>query len=155
MTQEIELATTPEEVAKLMTPKPQVANQPVPATSGASVDDILAQIEQDKMSKTEQAKALEQLQAKSKPQPKPLQLKYIYVGNDSKGHEVKTILNTFNGETIASAFCLICDETVLQIKVEPINNPKIEVKVEPEKVPEVAKSVEKPKGDIMPRKEKK
>ena len=144
---DIQLAENPAEVAQMLGPE------------AASVDptfaQTLAQIEADKQKKAEDAAKLAELTEKAKPQPKPLQLKYRYEGQDSKGHEVKTIVNTFNGETVASAFCITCDETILQIKVQPIDNPKIEPIPEPEKPLKAEESAPIDKSAIMVKKEKK
>lgn len=145
--EDIQIITKPEDIANLVNASPRTSN--TPAESGASVNDILAQIEKDAMSKEDQQKALDQLREKSKPKVKPLQLKYTYEGNHSCGNTVKTIMINAGEKLIASGYCLNCDETVSQIEVQPINNPKIEPIPEPATVPEVVKTVPTNKDVIM------
>ena len=153
---EIQIATDPSQVADLIKAGPKTTvHQSANPTSGASVDEILAQIQKDAMSKEDQAKALDQLREKSKPKVKPLQLKYTYEGNHSCGNTVKTIMISTNGILTANAYCISCDETISQIEVQPIIQPKIEPIPEPEKPVEVVKAAPEIKHDIIPKKEKK
>lgn len=138
---EINVVTSPEQVAALIDP---TAMDPTFAQT-------LAEIEASKKKKEEDAAKLAELAEKTKPKPKPLQLKYIYEGTHSCNNPVKTIVTTAQGVTTATAYCLTCDETVSQIEVQPINNPKIE----PEKPQEVVKTAPTAPSGIIPKKENK
>lgn len=131
---DISLATSPDQVAQLMKPSSKMSN-PAEASSGASVDEILAKIESDKMTKADQAQALAQLQEKSKPKPKPLQLEYKFTGNCNNGdnHQIKTIMVDNEAGYFAVCYCLTEDVQLQSIKVEKVEQPKIVVKEQTEK----------------------
>lgn len=117
----IQIATSPDQVADLIKTGPKTTvPQPVAASSGASVDEILAQIEKDKMSKEDQAKALEQLREKSKPKPTPLSLKYVWSGTCPNGveHNLKTLMVENEAGYFCICYCLTEDVQLQSVKVE-------------------------------------
>ena len=124
---EIQIATSPDQVADLIKAGPKTTvHQSANPTSGASVEEILAQIEKDKMSKEEQAKALDQLREKSKPKVQPLQLKYTWTGNcpNCQGNQIKTLMVENEAGYFAVCYCLTEDVQLESVKVEKLEMPK-------------------------------
>lgn len=118
----IQLATSPDEVAALIDAAPKMSNPSGTASSGASVDQILAQIEGDKMSKEDQAKALEALREKSKPKPQPINLEYKFTGTcPNCGIEVETLQVNIAEDLVVIAYCNKDKQQLQYNKVSPLN----------------------------------
>lgn len=144
----IDVVTNPKDVARLLDPTPRPTQNIDPATGaapGASVEEILAQIERDK------AKQLISPTISKEPTSTqvPLQLKYSWTGVDDKGHPVKTlVVNAEDGDVHVVAFCLSCDKEVKSMKVAKLPEPEVESKpiheftgspLDPDKIKEVSK----------------
>src|SRR3990167_7465272 len=73
MDNDIQVATSPKEVASLLDPTsvPPTANE---------FEKTLAEIEEDKKKRDEQTKELLAAQEKAKPEPQPIKLEYKYSG---------------------------------------------------------------------------
>lgn len=128
---DIQIATSPDQVADLIKTSSKVSNTPQTPTSGASVDEILSQIQKDAMSKEDQAKALEQLREKSKPKPQPLHLKYVWAGNCPNGdnHQIKTLMVDNEAGYFCVCYCLTEDVQLESVKVGKLPQPKLDPKI--------------------------
>src|SRR3990167_1212531 len=142
MDNDIQVATSPKEVASLLNPTsvPPTANE---------FEKTLAEIEEDKKKREEQTKELLAAQEKAKPQPKPLQLTYKWIGNCECGEEPKTIMVDTEGGYYATAFCLKEEKQLKSFKVDKLPIPEPITPVEPPKTAPIEES-----GIMIPKKGK-